>query len=73
LKLDVFVLKTDESFGPSGGTTSKVQEGRHLYPETLMSKHLGIAHPVAILEGAQILDKEPSLFLFRVVKAEDRS
>jgi hypothetical protein len=32
--------------------------------------HLRIAHPVAILEGAQILDKKPRLLLFRVVKAE---
>jgi hypothetical protein len=37
-----------------------------------MCIHLRIAHPMAILEGVQILDKKPRLLLFRVVKTEER-
>lgn len=72
LELDIFVLEFGKGFRPSGGTASKDQERRHLHSESLVSKNLGIAHPVAILEGAEILHKNPSLVLFRVVKAKGR-
>lgn len=37
-----------------------------------MGKYLYIAYLVGVLESAEILDKKPRLFFFRIVEAELR-
>jgi hypothetical protein len=46
-----------------------IYEGR-LYPVTLMRIYLSIAHPDAVLEDAQVFDKERFLLPVRIIELE---
>jgi hypothetical protein len=73
LELDMFVqerLLSHQGRRARGcASCEDIYKGR-LYPETLVSIYLAIAYPEAVLEDAQIFDKERFLLPVRIVELQ---
>jgi hypothetical protein len=73
LELDMFVqewlLSYQGRWARGSASCEDIYKGR-LYPETLVSIYLAIAYPDAVLEDAQVFDKECFLLPVRIVELQ---